>query len=70
MFIIMSSEKKKQKATQWLNHAPPLALARILYILKALRRNTLIVYDHLAIPGTKMAGNFILFFEHFGFCPT
>lgn len=58
MVTIMSSEKN-QKATEWLNH-DPLALARILYILKALKRNTLIVYDHLALPGRRMIGNFIL----------
>ena len=60
---------KKTKATQWLKQDPTV-LACILYIQKALESNTLIVDDHLALPGFGIVGNFILFFELSWFCQT
>ena len=38
--------------------------------IKALERNTVIIYDHLGLSGLERAGNFILFFEFFLFYQT
>lgn len=37
--------------------------------IKALERNTVIIYDHLGLSGLERAGNFILFFEFFFVLP-
>lgn len=62
-------EKKRTESNTMAKSWPP-CLSKDIYILKALKGNTLIVYDHLALPGVRMAGNVILFVQLLGFCQT